>query len=511
MPRTRPRRTALRQGKETSTLSTAAVASPAHRSGESHSEGFCAPSHRPWILTAAVLASAMGFIDGSVVSIALPAMRDGLGASLTQALWINNAYLLPLSALILVGGALGDRYGVAKVFGAGIAVFVVASAVTAIAPNPELLIGSRAAKGIGAALMVPGSLAIIAKAYPKAERGKAIGIWAASSAVTTALGPVLGGAALTYIGDWAWRAIFALNVPLGAATLWMLWAKVGADKPSDEGAVDWLGGALATLALGLGAWALTGLQQEETAVPIWLLAAGSAATFAAFLLREARASHPMVPLKLFRSVPCAAANLATLLLYFALGAVLFYLPQVVIAGWGRSELEISLIFIPFSALMAVLGPVAGRMADRIGPGLPIAGGSALVAVSFAGLALTIGMQSFWGVVLPLITVMGLGMAFVVSPLSTAVMGAVRDEQTGTASGINNAVSRMANLIAVAAMGAVAALIYQANASGGSFGETGADGAAMNAGFAAVAWITAALSAAAAAVAFFGIPKEGSSD
>ena len=471
---------------------------------------FCAPEARPWILTAAILASAMGFIDGSVVAIALPAMREGLGASLAQATWINNAYLLPLSALILVGGALGDRYGVARVFGAGIALFVLASIVTALAPDPTTLILSRAVKGIGAALMVPGSLAIIAKAYPREERGRAIGWWAAASAVTTAIGPVLGGALLSALGDWAWRLVFALNLPLGAAALWMLWRKVGQDAPSDDGRVDWAGGALATLALGLGAWALTAAGQDGSLLPVWTLAAGAALAAALFLWRETRAAHPMVPLVLFRDRVFWSANLATFLLYFALSAVLFYLPQLVIAGWGRSELEMSLIFIPFAGLMAVLGPVAGRVADRIGPGWPIGLGAAAVAASFAGLALTAGIESFWGAVLPLITLMGAGMSFVVSPLSAAVMGAVEDRQTGTASGINNAVSRMSGLVAVAAMGTLAAAVYSGAGGAGEFGGPEAETAPMNAAFVAVAWFTAAMAAAASVIAFVFIGRRSAS-
>ena len=470
------------------------------RSAASHRPSFCAEESRPWVLAAAIVASAMGFIDGSVVSIALPAMREGLGASLAQATWINNAYLLPLSALILVGGVLGDRYGVARIFGLGIAIFVAASIVTALAPTTEILIASRAVKGAGAALMVPGSLAIIAKAYPKEERGRAIGYWAAASAVTTAIGPVLGGAMLSFIGDWAWRIVFFANLPLGLAVLWILWRKVGSDSPSNTGAVDWLGGALATLSLGLGAWALTAIGQEGGPSPI-LLGAGAIAAAALFLWREARADHPMTPLGLFRSRVFSGANVATFLLYFALSAVLFYLPQTVIAGWGRSELEMSLIFIPFSALMALLGPVAGRISDRRGPALPIGAGAALVAISFAGLAATAGLQNFWAVTLPLVTVMGLGMAFVVSPLSSAVMGAVSDDKSGTASGINNAVSRMAGLVAVAAMGALAALTYGAAGGTGEFGGPGATAAAMNAAFASVAWVTAGMAAAASAVAF----------
>ena len=470
---------------------------PAPR-GAAAAPAFCDPGNRRWILLAAILASAMGFIDGSVVAIALPAMRASLGADLAQATWINNAYLLPLSALILVGGAAGDRYGVARVFKAGIALFVLASLAVALAPGPLTMIAARAVKGVAAAAMVPGSLAIIARAYPRAERGGAIGLWAAASAVTTAFGPVLGGALLSLGGAEAWRIVFALNLPLGALAFWILARKVGRDAAGSDDPLDWPGALLATLALGLGAWALTA---GAGGPPARALALGGLLALAAFLAREARTAHPMMPLGLFRDRTFAAANLATFLLYFALSAVLFYLPQTVIAGWGRPAAQMSTVFVPFSAAMALLGPVFGRLADRVGPGPPIGAGAALVAAAFAGLALTMPMQSFWGAVLPLMALMGLGMSAVVSPLSAAVMGAAPDEATGAASGINNAVSRMAGLVAVASMGAVAARAYAAAGGGGAgYGAEGADPAAMNAAFAAVAWITAGMAAAAAAVA-----------
>ena len=489
---------------------TIAHVDPGARHDAEHRASFCAPEARRWILTAAILASAMGFIDGSVTAIALPAMREGLGATLSQGTWINNAYLLPLSALILVGGAIGDRYGVARVLMAGIALFVAASVLVALSPTAGFLIGARAIKGVGAALMVPGSLAIIAKAYPREERGRAIGVWAAASAVTTAMGPVLGGALLSTLGDEAWRIVFALNLPLGLFALWILARRVGQDRPSSSDAVDWLGGVLATLGLGLLAWSLTALQSGGVApVPPWALAAGGVAALAALLAQERRARHPMMPLRLFGDRGFSAANLATFLLYFGLTSILFYLPQTVIVGWGRSEAEMSLIFIPFSALMATLGPVAGRLSDRVGAGPLIGFGAAVVAVVFAALGYLAPRQEFWWHVLPLMTLMGLGMSFVVSPLSAAVMAAVDDASTGSASGINNAVSRMAGLVSVAAMGAVAAMAYAGAGGPATFGEPSAapgHAAAMDASLTAIAYVCAALCAAASATAFLLVPR-----
>ncbi|RWE05120.1 MAG: MFS transporter, partial [Mesorhizobium sp.] len=211
---------------------------------------FCPQTQRKFVLVAAILASALGFIDGSVLAIAMPALRVNLGAGLAEAQWISNAYALTLSALILAGGAAGDRFGLRRAFVTGIALFIAASLACALAPNPAVLIAFRAIQGIGAAIMVPGSLAIIAKAYPKKERGRAIGIWAAASALTTALGPVLGGFVLSTFGNGVWRAIFAVNLPLGLVSIYLLLFKIPADQPTEQRSLDLGGAALATLAFG---------------------------------------------------------------------------------------------------------------------------------------------------------------------------------------------------------------------------------------------------------------------
>ncbi|MGL5009690.1 MAG: MFS transporter, partial [Paracoccaceae bacterium] len=219
--------------------------------GDTAPVSICAPEARKWVLLTAILASSLGFIDGSVVAIALPAMRASLGASLAEAQWFANAYLLVLSAFILAGGALGDRFGTARVFGAGIGIFVLGSVLCAVAPTPETLIAARAVKGLGAALMVPGSMAIIGKAYPREMRGRAIGTWSAASAITTALGPIIGGAVLTLGPDWAWRLIFAVNLPLGGIALWLLFTRVVPDRGQPGVPIDLLGAVLATVGLGL--------------------------------------------------------------------------------------------------------------------------------------------------------------------------------------------------------------------------------------------------------------------
>ncbi|WP_316015860.1 MFS transporter [Roseobacter sp. HKCCA0434] len=473
-------------------------------------ETFCPQARRRYVLMAAIVASAMGFIDGSVVSIAVPAMRESLDASLADIQWVNNAYMLTLSALILVGGAAGDRYGVVRVFTIGIALFVAASVLCALAPTTGILIPARALQGIGAAVMVPGSLALISKSYPRGERGRAIGIWAAASAVTTALGPVLGGALLSAGSAELWRAIFLINLPLGALALWMLIARVPRDRPSTEDPLDWTGAALVTLALGLVAWAMTGPEGED-GVPeaghIALYGIAGLTALAGFIAWERRARHPMMPLRLFAMPGFAAANAMTFTLYFALSAVLFYLPMTLIAGWGISELQVTVLFLPLTLFIAPLSGPVGGLAERIGPAPLIGTGSALVALAYASLAWGIGWGAFWGHVLPSMALMGFGMALVVAPLSAAVMGAVEDADSGAASGVNNAISRMAGLVAVAAMGGVAAMAF-AGAGGDpglGFGDPDAGRDATSAGLAAVAWGTAGLAALSSVIGFTLLP------
>lgn len=484
---------------------------------------FCPQQRRRYVLIAAILASALGFIDGSVVSIAIPAIRNDLGASLAAAQWISNAYALTLSALILTGGAAGDSFGLRRTFVAGIALFVVASIVCAAAPTSGFLIGARALQGIGAAFMVPGSLAIIAKAYPKGERGRAIGIWAASSALATSLGPVLGGFILSAFPDSVWRAIFAINLPLGAVAIYLLLAKVPDDAPGERRALDLGGAGLATLAFGALAFGLTATAERGSGLASGSIVAGLL-LLAVFLLWERRTEQPMMDLSLFRIGSFSGANAATFFLYFALSGILFYLPMLLIAGWGLSEAQVGFIFLPLSASIALLSGFVGQLSDRIGPRLPIAGGSLIVAVAFAGLAMAVGVgyHGFWSAVFPLMVLMGLGMALVVSPLSTAIMTAVDDKDTGAASGINNAIARIAGLIAVAALGSVVAMRYAAVAGDASglpgFGEPATAPsaeveairiAASDAGFAAVAWVTAVLSALSAVIAWLTIPGAGS--
>jgi EmrB/QacA subfamily drug resistance transporter len=475
---------------------------------------FVAPNQRIFVLVAAILASSMGFIDGSVISIATPAIRADLGASLADAQWVSNAYLLLLSSVLLLGGAAGDRFGIRNVFAGGIILFVVASLACAIAPNPIVLIAARAVQGLGAAFMVPSSLAIIAKAYPKAERGGAIGIWSSASSFFTIAGPVIGGLVLTSLGDWSWRLVFAVNLPLGIGALALLFLKIPADRPDADRRLDVGGAILGTGALLLLALALTG---DDTDMTVRIaLGVGGLVLAGAFLWWEGRSKAPMVPLALFRDKAFSGAQGLTFALYFSLAAITFYLPTVLIAGWGVSPAEVSIVLLPLGIILTILSPFAGKFSDRFGPGPMIAAGSVLVALAFLGLGLFAGTHSVWLMVLPMMILFGLGMSLVVSPLSTAVMTSVEDRDTGTASGINNAVARVAGLFAVATMGGLGAWIFATSLGAGvgdlSFGAVQPGGispeasAATDAGFAAIAYVTAALSLLSGVIAWFTLER-----
>jgi EmrB/QacA subfamily drug resistance transporter len=404
-------------------------------------------------LWAAILASSMGFIDSSVTAIAMPAMRAALGASLVEAQWINTAYLLVVSSLVLVGGAMGDRFGIARVFGIGIWVFAAGSLACAAAQTADQMIAARAVKGLGAALMVPGSMAMVARAFPRDEAGRALGLWAAASTLTTALGPVIGGMFVTWGGEAGWRLIFALNLPLGLAALWLVRGRTGGDKGRPGTPVDLAGAVLAAGGLGLLAWALTDV---GAGMAVWV-AAG--VVLLAFLAWQAVAPAPMLRLGLFRNRTLAVTNLVTLALYFALNGVMFYLPMTAVSAWGVTALEVTAAFLPISVLIGVLSAPAGRMADRIGAGPMMAAGSALVALAYAGLWLAAPFGQFWAHVVPLTALAGLGLGLVVAPLTAAAMQGAEDGEQGAASGINNAVARVAGLVAVALLGRVAASAY----------------------------------------------------
>ncbi|KQW78455.1 MFS transporter [Brevundimonas sp. Root1279] len=416
-------------------------------------------ARKRWVLAATVLGSALTFIDGSALGVALPAIQRDLQAGTAAVQWVSNAYLLTLGALVLTGGAAGDRFGRRLVFLIGVAVFTLASIACALAPTVQLLIAGRAVQGVGAALLTPGALAVIGSVFPPEERGKAFGTWAGAGALFGMVGPLVGG----WLSDHAdWRLIFWINVPLAALTAVVTLRAVPESR--DEGAegLDWLGAVLAVVALGALTWALTAGPDLGWRDP-WILAGliGGAALFAAFLVAEAREKHPMMPLGLFRSRVFSGVNLLTLLLYFALGGAMFFLPFQLIRVNGWSATMAGAAMLPFAAVMGLFSGAAGRLADRFGARLSLSLGPILAGVGLGLLAFMPRTADYVEGPLLGMTVLAVGMTLAVGPLTAAVMGAVDPERTGVASGVNNAVARVAGLLAVALLGVVLSVVFVA--------------------------------------------------
>ncbi len=409
------------------------------------------PARKRGVLAATILGSSLAFIDGSVVTVALPAMQQALGADAASAQWIVNSYLLFLGALVLIGGGLADRIGRRRVFVIGVAVFTAASVACALSPNAAALIVARALQGIGAALLTPASLAILGSVFDDRERGQAIGAWAGFGALTVAAGPVLGG---WLVDTLSWRAIFFINVPLALAAIFLAIKSVPESRDEQAGRIDWQGAALAASSLGAVVWALTAMPARGAADPAVVAAlAGGVALFAGFVALEARRPDAMMPPGLFRSRPFTGANLLTFLLYFALGGMLFYLPFALIRLGGYSATGAGAALLPFALIMGLGSAFAGRMADQLGARPLLVGGPWIAAVGFAVLGFA-EPRPYWAGVLPGMVVLAVGMTVTVAPLTTTVMSVVDKRHAGLASGINNAVARIASLFAVAALGAL---------------------------------------------------------
>ena len=420
-----------------------------------------------WVMVSAILASSMGFIDGTALNVVLPSLQRSLGASGAQLFWILNAYLLMLASLILVGGALGDKLGRKRVFLTGICIFMLGSAACGFAPGVAWLIGFRALQGLGGALMIPGSLSLISSSINDNEKGKAIGTWSAVTTIVTMGGPILGGA-LADAG--LWRFIFFINIPIGVAAAIVLWRKVQESKEDGaDPAIDFPGAL--SIASGLALLTFGCLRIPAAGIGDgWVMASLvlGCMLLAAFVYIERSSAHPMMPLYLFANKTFAGANLLTFFLYAGLGGAMLFLSLDLVQAQGYSQLQSGLTFLPFTVVMILCSRMAGSLADRHGPRFFLIMGPAIAGIGLLALSLvreTRGPSAYWTTFLPGVSLFALGMSFTVAPLTTAVMGAVSDQLSGVASGVNNALTRVANVFANALLGLLAVLLFTTSLKG----------------------------------------------
>jgi len=419
--------------------------------------------HPNWTIAATMLASSLAFIDGSVTNVALPAIGADLGGGASDLAWTINAYLLPLSALLLLGGAAGDHFGRRKILLAGILIFTIASIGCGLASDLAMLFACRGLQGIGAALLMPNSLGILGSSFEGEARGRAVGTWAAAGAIASAIGPPAGGWLVDTVG---WRAIFYLNIPVAAAAIFIAWRFIQESSPGKD-RLDWRGALLATAALGALTWALTIWSSRHGATTqSWVgLGAGLVLMILFVLSERQKGEAAMMPLSLFGSRPFVGLTVLTFLLYGALGGLLVILPYLLIVGGKYSPTQAGLALLPFSIVIGLASRLTGKLTEKLGPRLPLTIGPIVTGLGFALLMRADPAQSYWTSVFPGMAVIALGMAGAVAPLTTAVLSSVDDRHTGTASGFNSAIARTGGLIATALAGAVIA-----EASGNLFGS-----------------------------------------